>query len=139
MIAEGPSRQQRGAPGQLRVLRYDLLRIAGEDVEIHRAAARRERERVRVRSADVEGRRMIIVEEQPVAGAAQVERNALVAVVRLAREGVVIDHLEPLTALVERGALVAEPVDVLARPQAEARRAPAGPDPPLLDQLRGAR
>src|SRR5262245_33171011 len=112
MIAERPSRQQRGASGQLGILRYDLFRIADEDIEIHGAAARRERERVGVRSADVERRWMIIVEEQPVAGAAQVEGNALVTVVGLAREGVVVHHLEALSTLVERGALVAEPVDV---------------------------
>src|SRR5947209_14574310 len=126
MIAERPPGQQRRAPGQLGILRQDLLRIADEDMEIHRAAARRERERGWIGRADVELGAMEIVEEQPVTGAADVERNALVAVVGLAREGVAIDHLEALAALVERGALVAEPVDMLARPQREAGGASAG-------------
>src|SRR5690242_2022638 len=113
MIAEGPPRQQRGPSGQVRILRYDLFRVADEDIEIHRAAARRERKRVVVRSADVEHRWMVIMEEQSVAGAAHVERNALVAVVCFARESIAIDHLEALSVLVERGSFVAEPVDML--------------------------
>src|SRR5215813_14971859 len=82
---------------------------------------------------------MEIVEEEAIAIAADVERDALIAFVVFACERVAIDDFDFVAALVDRGTLVAKSVDALLGREIEHSGSTGEIDLPVLDQdlLRG--
>src|SRR5262249_23547645 len=115
-------------------LRDHILGLADEHVKIHVAGGRGHLQAAAIPGADVECRWVEIIEEEAIAAAADVERNALVAFVVFAGEGITVDDLDLVAALVERCTLVAKPVDALLGREIEHGGATGEIELPVLDQ-----